>query len=273
MATNDQKQQARAKREEAQAAALAAQKRNRNLQILAGVVFAAIAVVVLVVLITSSKNKSTQGIGGDSKGEVQGVAATNDLLKGIPQSGLTIGDPKAPVTLIEFIDLQCPYCRDHQLDNQPAVIKQLVRTGKARVRFVPIAFLGEDSVAARATMLRLVPQNKAWNFINLMYWNQGTENTGYVTPAFLSKLAVAAGGKASYAEPRTPTGAGKAIAAESDDLQKTLLPDGPSTPSFGLVKTGQPLKTAKMLDLTQSTNVVGDLVKAVNEFDSKNASN
>ena len=34
------------------------------------------------------------------------------MLKGIPQHGTTLGNPKAPVTFTEYGDLQCPICKD-----------------------------------------------------------------------------------------------------------------------------------------------------------------
>ncbi|MBJ7473238.1 MAG: thioredoxin domain-containing protein, partial [Solirubrobacteraceae bacterium] len=151
MASNaDKKNEARLKREQAQLAAAAQAKRTKLLQYLGGAVFAALVVVVLVVVITGGKD-SGGGVGTDEKAEVAGTTETASLLKGIEQNGLTIGDPKAPVTLIEFIDVQCPFCKDHQLDQQPKVINDLVRTGKARLRLAPIAlsFMGEDSEAGR----------------------------------------------------------------------------------------------------------------------------
>ena len=35
---------------------------------------------------------------------------SSEALKGIPQNGFVLGDPNAPVTLVEYIDLQCPIC-------------------------------------------------------------------------------------------------------------------------------------------------------------------
>ncbi len=146
MATNDQKQQAREKREQAQAAALAAQKRNRNIQLLGGALFAAIVVVVLVVIIGVRATRRPEPAALRPGEDVQGIAETKSLLAGIKQEGLTLGDPKAAVTIVEFLDVQCPFCRKHELDEQPKVISELIKTGKARLTAQPVALpqMGED---------------------------------------------------------------------------------------------------------------------------------
>src|SRR4051794_18819348 len=43
-------------------------------------------------------------------GSLPGAAEANNLFKGIPQNGLTLGNPKAPVTMEMFIDVRCPIC-------------------------------------------------------------------------------------------------------------------------------------------------------------------
>lgn len=256
MASNaDKKNEARLKREQAQAAAAAKAKRAKTIQYLAGAVFAAIVVVVLVVVITGGSG----GGGGAAEGKgVKGKAETTALLQGIPNNGFTIGEPKAPVTVIEFVDLQCPFCAQEQLDGQPALINDLVRTGKIKLRLVPLGFLGPDSVDARVVMTRLAAENKAWAFANLFYWNQGDENTGYVTDEFLTDITLAAGGTAEQATNRTPTDEEAKTIASFDELQKQLLPGGPSTPTYAVGKTGEEPSTFTVVKADG-----GDYVSAV----------
>jgi protein-disulfide isomerase len=116
---------------------------------------------------------------------VSGGAATAKLFRGIPQKLNVLGNPKAPVTMIEFADLQCPFCRDYTLKALPAIVDEYVRPGKVKLVFGGISFLGPDSETALRAAYAAGLQNRLWNFITLLYRNQGPENSGWVTDGLL----------------------------------------------------------------------------------------
>src|SRR5207237_6789814 len=112
----------------------------------------------------------------------------------IPRQGLVVGAPKAPVTMIEYIDLQCPGCRAFETKVLPTIVPEFVRTGKLKIEARPIAFIGPDSFPARKAAIAASEQNRAFNFMQVTYANQGTENTGWLSQTFIEQAAASVPG-------------------------------------------------------------------------------
>jgi protein-disulfide isomerase len=181
---------ARRERVEREAALAAAGARRRRLSRLGAVLAAAAAIVAVLVAVSASGS----GTKTASRTAVAGTSQTAATLSGIPQHGLTLGSAKAPVRVIEFADLQCPFCRDYSLSSMPQLIRDYVRPGKVRMEFRSLAFIGPDSVSAARVAQAAAQQNKLWNFVDLAYHNQGKENSGWATDALLRRLAGAVPG-------------------------------------------------------------------------------
>lgn len=111
------------------------------------------------------------------------------LLAGIPQHGFALGSEAAPVKLVEYYDLQCPYCRLFAMNDAPALIARYVRTGKVLYEAVPLAFVGSDSVRGRDALVAASLQNHAFDFATLLYENQGAENTGWLSDEMIGAAA------------------------------------------------------------------------------------
>jgi protein-disulfide isomerase len=145
---------------------------------------AIVAIIVGVVLAVSlggnsSTNSNVPAV-GSLKGALPGGAAVQGLFAGMPQKGNTLGSSSAPVTMTEYIDLQCPYCREFEKAVLPGLVSSYVRTGKLRIEQRLLAFVGPDSVRGRSAALAAGLQNRQFNDGELLYFNQGTENTGWL---------------------------------------------------------------------------------------------
>jgi protein-disulfide isomerase len=123
-----------------------------------------------------------------------GAAETAALFRGIPQSGNVLGKPAAPVTLIEFADLQCPYCAVYATGVLPTVVREYVRTGKVKLEFRGMAFVGDDSRTALQTVVAAGLQNRMWQVLDLLYRNQGAENSGWVSDELLRSVGTSVPG-------------------------------------------------------------------------------
>jgi len=163
-------------------------RRKRLVQFGSAAVF--LAVVVVVVGIVISQNQSS---GGSTN--LSDVGLVDKLVGGIPQEGTMLGDPKAKVALYEYGDLQCPVCKAYSEQVLPAIIEGPIRRGKAKIEFRNFTIIGPQSKPAGAAALAAGEQGRGWNYIDIFYRNQGPEDSGYATEAFLTSIAKGAGVK------------------------------------------------------------------------------
>jgi protein-disulfide isomerase len=182
--------EAHRKRAEQERRAAAGAARRRRLTRLGALLGATAAVVAILIAVSGSGSapKTT------AAAPITGAPESRALLAGIPQDGITLGHRNAPVRVVEFADLQCPFCAQASKDVLPGVIRDQVRTGKVRLEFRPLAFIGDDSVRAARFAMAAAAQNRLWNVVDLLYANQGDENSGWATDALLRRAGAAVPG-------------------------------------------------------------------------------
>jgi protein-disulfide isomerase len=142
----------------------------------------------------SSSSSGTVPTRGSLTNALPDAAVVQREFAGIPQHGLVLGAPKAPVTMVEYVDLQCPGCRFFETQVLPSIVPEFVRSGKLKIEARPIAFIGPDSFPARKVMIAAAEQNRAFNFAQITYANQGTENTGWLNQDFIEHAAASVPG-------------------------------------------------------------------------------
>lgn len=97
---------------------------------------------------------------------------------GVPAQGNVLGDPNAPVLIIEYSDFQCPFCRRFALETERLILEDYIKTGKARLEYRHYAFLGPESQAAAEAAECANEQGKFWPYHNILFQRQGAENSG-----------------------------------------------------------------------------------------------
>jgi protein-disulfide isomerase len=142
----------------------------------------------------SSSSSSNVPAIGSLKNALPNADVVQREFAGIPQRGLVLGSPKAPVTMVEYVDLQCPGCRAFETEVLPSIVPELVRSGKLKIEARPIWIIGPDSLPARNAAIAASEQNRAFNFMQVIYANQGTENTGWLNHAFIEAAAASVPG-------------------------------------------------------------------------------
>jgi protein-disulfide isomerase len=205
---------------------------------------AAAAVAVVVALVVASQ------LGGEKAPPPLAIsgAETAALLDGIPQDGISLGSPDAPVVLSEFADLQCPFCQNWASEVMPVIVEEYVRAGDVRLEFRGLSFIGPDSVTALRTVLAAGEQDRLWHVVDLLYRQQGGENEGWVTERLLNSIGGAVAGldteemlglRESSEVADGMAGAGELAARHGID----------STPSFLVARAGEEPQRLEIEDL------------------------
>jgi protein-disulfide isomerase len=240
----EQKEQARSARIAQQQATAAQAQRTRRIQIFGGAIAIAVIVIVVAIVVSSGgsntpKNASTGLATGTKLVSIKN--SVNSTLGTIPQSGTTLGNPKAPVTMQYFGDLECPICQAFTLMVFPTFVQQEVKTGHVKVVYRSMctatcdgkraaslqqAQFNSQQVAAYAAG----KQNKFWNYAELFYHQQGSEGTGYANDAYLTGLAKQIPGLkvSTWQNDRNDAGLKAQVAADGVYATKAALPGTPT---------------------------------------------
>jgi len=91
-----------------------------------------------------------------------------------PQAqGNAMGNPDAPVTMIEFSDFLCLYCRQFALETEPLLVEEYVATGKVYFIYRTLGdWLGPESQASAEAAYCAAEQNRFWEYHDLLFANQ-----------------------------------------------------------------------------------------------------
>lgn len=100
-----------------------------------------------------------------------------------------LGNPSAPVTLIEFGDYQCHFCNVFFHSTEGDILKNYVETGKVKIIFKDYNIIGPDSVSASYGAHCAKDQGAFWEYHDILYSNWTGENNGWASSKNLEKFA------------------------------------------------------------------------------------
>jgi protein-disulfide isomerase len=182
-------------------------------------------------------------------------------LSGIPQDHTVLGKPSAHVTLIEYVDAQCPGCRYYTLSMFPAVVKSYVRPGKVKIEYRGFPFIGSDSVKALRFVLAAGLQDRLFELQEALYRHQGSENGGWVTDDLIRQLAGTINGldvQKLFADAASDEITNKAEKADPDASAAGI----PGTPTFFIaIGDQQPYYLRIALDIGELRAALDDALK------------
>ena len=100
-----------------------------------------------------------------------------------------LGNPNAPITMVEFGDYQCTFCSKFFHETENSIITNYIKTGKVKVLFKDYIILGQDSINAANAAHCANDQKLFWEYHSMLYNNWAGENTGWADLAHLHEFA------------------------------------------------------------------------------------
>lgn len=134
-------------------------------------IFIAAAIVVIVIVIVA--------LAANPQPSVSGVAFP----------AREMGDSNAKVVVEEFADFQCPYCKMFNSVAESHLRLYYVTTGKVRFIFRNYIVVGAESNLAANAALCAGDQGAFWEYHDLLFKNQGAENSGAFSSPRLESFA------------------------------------------------------------------------------------
>ncbi len=113
------------------------------------------------------------------------ITAATFLENGSP----VLGDPKAPITLVEFGDYQCFFCNKFFHETEDSLLKNYIETGKVKVIFKDFTIIGADSSTAANAAHCASDQGKFWEYHDTLYNHWTGENNGWASKDNLHQFA------------------------------------------------------------------------------------
>ena len=100
-----------------------------------------------------------------------------------------LGNPDAPVTLVEFGDYQCFFCNKFFHETEAKLFQNYVDNGKVKMIFKDFTIIGPDSVTAAHGTHCANEQGKFWEYHDILYENWTGENNGWASSDNLLRMA------------------------------------------------------------------------------------
>jgi len=117
-----------------------------------------------------------------------------DLLtktKLIQDGSPVLGDPSAPITILEWGDYQCTFCFRFHDTTLEIIDRDYIQKGTVNLVFKDFPLNGPDSILAAEASYCAQDQGKYWQYHDELYKNWAGEKTGWITRWSLNAFGTA----------------------------------------------------------------------------------
>ena len=154
------------------------------------VVSVAFVILIIVVAISFSSYQANLLEMHDKTKYLEKIAAKQSPLLNLENGSPALGSESAPVTIIEFGDYQCEACYHWFHNTRDTLIDNYIETGKAKLVFVDLPFLGRDSPKASQASYCAEDQEKYWEYHTMLYtFQDGHPDSGWADRDRLNSFA------------------------------------------------------------------------------------
>jgi protein-disulfide isomerase len=154
------------------------------------VVSVAFVVLVVVVAISFSSYQANLLEMHDKTKYLEKIVSKQSSLVNLENGSPPLGSENAPVTIVEFGDYQCEACYHWFHNTRSTLIDNYIETGKAKLVFVDLPFLGRDSPVAAEASYCAEDQGKYWEYHTLLYtFQDGPPDSGWADGDRLNSFA------------------------------------------------------------------------------------
>ena len=118
------------------------------------------------------------------------IASQQSSLVNLENGSPLLGSESAPVTIVEFGDYQCESCYHWFHTTRATIIDNYIETGKAKLVFIDLPFLGRDSPKAAQASYCAEDQEKYWEYHTMLYnFQDGPPDSGWADRDRLNSFA------------------------------------------------------------------------------------
>ena len=140
------------------------------------IVSAAFVVIVIIVIVSFASYQSNLLEMHDRDRYMENIIASQQSsLVNLENGSPPLGSESAPITIVKFGDYQCEACHHWFHNTRSTVIENYIETGKAKLVFIDLPFLGRDSITAAEASYCAEDQGKYWEYHSMLYTFQEIE--------------------------------------------------------------------------------------------------
>ena len=154
------------------------------------VVSVAFVILIIVVAISFSSYQANLLEMHDKTKYLEKISAKQSPLLNLENGSPALGSDSAPITIVEFGDYQCEACYHWFHNTRDTLIDNYIETGKAKLVFIDLPFLGRDSPKAAEASYCAEDQGKYWEYHTMLYtFQDGPPDSGWADRDRLNSFA------------------------------------------------------------------------------------